>query len=120
MFHEESPKNVPFLSFESAISQFNYTATFSRHSTFPLTLQYLGNLDDILDLSYFLTVNKKNDYQADDQLASVLYIQSICNTMTGRDDYVQELMKYIDVDSYGKCINNKEIPQRLDFHFGNL
>lgn len=112
LFHEESPKNVPFLSFESAISLFNVTATFSQHSSFPLTLQYLGHLDDILDRTYFISVTKKNDYQADDQIASVLYIQSICNSMTGRDDYVQELMKFIDVDSYGKCLNNKELPER--------
>jgi alpha-1,3-fucosyltransferase 10 len=41
LLHEESPKNTPALSHIEALEMFNVTATFSRHSHFPLTLQYL-------------------------------------------------------------------------------
>lgn len=47
LLHEESPKNVPFLSHENGISLFNYTSTFSRFSDVPLTLQYVSNLESI-------------------------------------------------------------------------
>lgn len=110
LFHEESPKNQPVFSYASAISVFNATATFSRYSNFPLTLQYLTDANALLDHSYFQTVSRKNELQQDDQLASVVYVQSICNTMSGRDEYVQELMKFINIDSYGLCLNNKPMP----------
>lgn len=46
-----------------------------------------------------------------DKLAPVLYLQSSCDTPIDRDKYVQELMKYVKIDSYGVCLNNKEIPE---------
>jgi alpha-1,3-fucosyltransferase 10 len=45
LLHEESPKNSPPLSHLEALELFNLTATFSRYSHFPLTLQYLKNAD---------------------------------------------------------------------------
>jgi alpha-1,3-fucosyltransferase 10 len=45
LLHEESPKNVPALSHLQALELFNLTATFSRYSHFPLTLQYLKSAD---------------------------------------------------------------------------
>lgn len=27
--------------------------------------------------------------------------------------YVKELMKYIDIDSYGQCLHNKELPEKM-------
>lgn len=47
LLHEESPKNVPFLSHKEGISLFNYTATFSRLSDVPLTLQYIPDIQSI-------------------------------------------------------------------------
>lgn len=47
------------------------------------------------------------------KLAPVLYIQSNCDTMNGRDLYVSQLMKLISIDSYGTCINNKHLPKQL-------
>lgn len=45
LLHEESPKNTPALSHIEALELFNFTATFSRNSHFPLTLQYLKSAD---------------------------------------------------------------------------
>lgn len=113
LFHEESPKNVPLLMYQPALQLFNLTATFSQNSDFPLTLQYLENYDKLIDRLYFLDVNEKNRIQIDQGLAPILYLQSICDTMTDRDTYISELMKYIQIDSYGKCLNNnKNIPKR--------
>lgn len=91
---------------------FNATATFSRYSDFPLTLQYLPGIEELRSPKYLQSVTQKNEHQIDDQLASVVYVQSICDTMSGRDDYVQELMKFINVDSYGGCLNNKQLSQK--------
>ena len=46
-----------------------------------------------------------------------MYVQRDCNPPSDRDRYVKELMKYIDVDSYGPCLNNKKLPENIDgFH----
>ena len=47
LLHEESPKNNPSFCHEDLITLFNHTATWSRHSHFPLTLLNLQRLDDL-------------------------------------------------------------------------
>ncbi|KAI8097198.1 uncharacterized protein BX664DRAFT_258094 [Halteromyces radiatus] len=42
--------------------------------------------------------------------APILWIASNCNAWNNRHLYIQELMKYINVDSYGHCLNNKPSP----------
>lgn len=113
LYHEESPKNVPLLMYQQALQLFNLTATFNRNSDFPLTLQYLETYEKLVDKQYFISVEEKNRLQSEEGLAPVLFIQSICDTLSGRDDYVASLMKHIRVDSYGKCLNNnKSLPKR--------
>jgi hypothetical protein len=36
-----------------------------------------------------------------------------CVTPSDRDIYVKALMSHIKVDSYGKCLNNKKLPENL-------
>lgn len=43
-----------------------------------------------------------------------MYVQSSCDAPSERDSYVQELMNYINIDSYGKCLNNKQLPVHLN------
>lgn len=43
----------------------------------------------------------------------MVYVQSDCDPPSDRDVYVQELMKYIPVDSYGQCLHNKDLPIHL-------
>lgn len=45
-------------------------------------------------------------------ISAVLYMSSNCDTPSYRDSYVRELMKYIKVDSYGKCLHNKQLPKQ--------
>lgn len=51
LLHEESPKNNPSFCYHPLISLFNYTATWSRKSSFPLTLLSLPKLSDITGIS---------------------------------------------------------------------
>jgi len=55
-------------------------------------------------------VERKNELLS--QLAPVLYIHSDCSTPLERDAYATELMKYIPIDSYGKCVQNRNLPEQ--------
>ncbi|NP_001070642.1 alpha-(1,3)-fucosyltransferase 11 precursor [Danio rerio] len=112
LFHEESPMNNYLLSHSVGIRLFNYTATFRRESDYPLTLQWLPSLDYLLAPTAISLQEKNHWRQAG--LAPVLYMQSHCDVPSDRDRFVQELMKYIEIDSYGKCLNNKPLPEYLE------
>lgn len=112
LLHDESPKNLPYIMFESMLSLFNYTSTFSRYSDMPLTNINLNSLNSLTTRKYLTSVEDKNRLQVIEKLAPILYIQSICDTMSRRDDFVNELMNHIDVDCYGKCLNNRKLPDR--------
>ncbi|XP_010887894.2 alpha-(1,3)-fucosyltransferase 10 isoform X1 [Esox lucius] len=111
LFHEESPKNNYKLFHEPAISLFNHTATFSQHSHLPLTSQFLENLDVLTSQAHLVPLTQKNKLRK--TLAPVAYIQSDCDTPSDRDTYVSELMKHIQVDSYGQCLHNRDLPPLL-------
>ncbi|XP_069466785.1 alpha-(1,3)-fucosyltransferase 11 [Ambystoma mexicanum] len=112
LFHEESPMNNYLLSHLPGISLFNYTATFRRESDYPLSLQWLPNIEYLQNPAVPLV--EKNAWEKRGH-APVLYIQSHCDVPSDRDRYVEELMKYIKVDSYGKCLNNRKLPdERLE------
>lgn len=87
--------NNYFLSHGPGIRLFNYTATFRRESDYPLTLQWLPSLDYLLT-PVAVSLEEKNQLRREG-LAPVLYMQSHCDVPSDRDRYVQELMKYIQV-----------------------
>ncbi|KAJ3658097.1 hypothetical protein Zmor_009856 [Zophobas morio] len=111
VFHEESPRNVALFLYQRTYDVFDITATFSRYSDFPLTLQYLENLTMITDNRYLVSLYEKNRLL--DSIAPVLYVQSDCDTPVERDAYIAELMKHIQVDSFGACLNNKHFPKGI-------
>ncbi|NXG52265.1 FUT10 fucosyltransferase, partial [Psilopogon haemacephalus] len=111
LFHEESPKNNYKLFHEPTITLFNHTATFSRHSHLPLTTQYLEGLEILKSLRYMIPLQMKNSLRK--RLAPLAYVQSDCNPPSDRDSYVRELMCHIEVDSYGECLHNRDLPQHL-------
>ena len=86
---------------------FNHTATFRRESDLPLTLQYLNSLKSITSKKYFVETSEK--FSVHSNLSPAVYVQSDCNTPSERDSYVEELAKHIPIDSYGKCLQNKEL-----------
>ncbi|XP_047628477.1 alpha-(1,3)-fucosyltransferase 10 [Phacochoerus africanus] len=112
LFHEESPKNNYKLFHQPVITLFNYTATFSRHSHLPLTTQYLEGPEVLTSLQYLVPLQSKNNLRK--SLAPLVYVQSDCDPPSDRDSYVRELMTYIEVDSYGECLRNRDLPQPLN------
>ncbi|ORZ22638.1 hypothetical protein BCR42DRAFT_319590 [Absidia repens] len=42
--------------------------------------------------------------------APILWIAKNCHASSGREQYINELMKYINIDSYGDCLNTKPFP----------
>lgn len=111
LYHEESPRNVEELMHEQILRIFNYSSTLSRYSDVPFPLQHLESIEHITNKEYFVTTFEKNIYLT--EIAPVMYLQSDCETSTERDAYVKELMKYIEVDSYGSCLNNKKLPSKF-------
>lgn len=95
--------NNYLLSHGPGIRLFNYTATFRRESDYPLTLQWLPSLDYLLT-PVAVSLEEKNRLRREG-LAAVLYMQSHCDVPSDRDRYVQELMKYIQVQYRNYCMH---------------
>ncbi|ESP01433.1 hypothetical protein LOTGIDRAFT_83439, partial [Lottia gigantea] len=115
LIHEESPKNNHYLfSYQDTLGLFNLTSTFKRQSSYPIPTFGLKEVNHILDKKYMLSIEEKNEYRKLG-LAPIVYIQSSCDTPSDRDKLVFLLQKYIPIDSYGKCVNNKILPERLSF-----
>ena len=112
IFHEESPMNNFMLSHGVFQELFNHSATFSRDSDYPLTTDSIYSLKYLTDRKPF-PLHLKNQMMEEAKLAPILYVQSHKNVPSDRDSYVQELMKHIAVDSYGKCLHNKNLPSDL-------
>lgn len=94
LLHEESPLNNFLLSHGPGIRLFNLTATFSRHSDYPLPLQWLPGTAYLRHSAPPLqerTEWRRRGY------APLLYLQSHCDVPADRDRYVRELMRYIPV-----------------------
>ncbi|CAH0561014.1 unnamed protein product [Brassicogethes aeneus] len=113
LFHEESPRNYAPILFREMQGLFNITATFSTNSDFPLTLQYLPNINSIIDKTYFKSTKEKNNFIKTKNIASVLFIQSDCDTPIERDNFISKLMEYIKIDSYGACLHNQDFSKEI-------
>lgn len=112
LLHEESPKNNWPIVHEPVISLFNHTCTFRRESSYPISLQYLPSIKYLMEPPQF-SLLEKNQFIKEEGLAPVLYIQSDCDVPSDRDRYVKEFMKYIKVDSLGKCLHNRDLPEEF-------
>ncbi|XP_073416147.1 alpha-(1,3)-fucosyltransferase 11 [Dendrobates tinctorius] len=109
LFHEESPMNNYVLSHLPGIRLFNYTATFRRESDYPLTLQWLPTIGYLQNPA--VSVAEKNKWRQIGY-APILYMQSHCDVPSDRDRYVKELMKHIQIDSYGQCLKNRQFSSK--------
>ena len=43
----------------------------------------------------------------------ILFLSSNCDTADGRDSFVQRFMEFVDVDSIGSCLHNKDYPSDI-------
>ena len=112
LVHEESPQNTYMLSHREAITLFNHTCTFKRESDYPITTQYLAEVADLESTKYLKSIAEKNIAKREKKLALVNYVQSDCGALSDRDHFVQMLQKHLDVDSYGKCEHNRDLPDQ--------
>lgn len=94
LLHEESPLNNFLLSHGPGIRLFNLTATFSRHSDYPLPLQWLPGVAYLRRPAPPL--RERSEWRRRGY-APLLYLQSHCDVPSDRDRYVRELMRYIRV-----------------------
>ena len=108
VLHEESPKNYAYFYHEDFITLFNHTCTFRQGSDYSIATQYLTSLEE-LQRTPVLNFKEKDKLP----LASTMFLQSGCNPPSDRDAYVNELMKFLEIDSYGLCLKNKELPEHL-------
>jgi hypothetical protein len=57
-----------------------------------------------------IDIQIKNMKRKNEGFAALMYTQSHVSVPSFRDVYVKELMKYIEIDSYGACLHNKDLP----------
>ncbi|KAK3835938.1 MAG: hypothetical protein JOS17DRAFT_526314 [Linnemannia elongata] len=58
------------------------------------------------------TIQEKNAFRKD--LAPIAWVVSNCRARNGRHHYVEQLLKYVNIDIYGKCMRNKDWPVHPD------
>jgi hypothetical protein len=92
----ESDVNYPLLSDPVFMRQFDLTMTYRRDSD--VWNPYFGPW--LLDGLLAPPREKTED-------APAVYFASNCRDLSGRQEYVRELMRHLAVDSYGRCLRNR-------------
>ena len=115
LLHEESLKNNWLLAFEEGISLFNITSTPSRYSDYPLTTLFLPSIEYLEAPVRVSTAEKGRN-----GLGIANYVQSDCDVPSDRDAYVEQLMLHVDIDSYGACVHNRDLPEHLASPLGGM
>ncbi|KAA3625130.1 MAG: hypothetical protein DWQ08_09575, partial [Proteobacteria bacterium] len=95
----ESEVNCPVLTDPSVRSRFDVVMSYRLDSDVPLVYPSRGSYGNFRD-------RRPVNTDISPTGAKVLYIAS--NPVNDRDSYVAELMRYIEVDSAGACLNNIE------------
>ncbi|KAI8820992.1 uncharacterized protein EV422DRAFT_48540 [Fimicolochytrium jonesii] len=94
----ESADNYPFLNDAKSVG---YDITMDYRLTSDVPIPYYGICDVLRPVD--TTIPKHTDV-----LASAFI--SNCGARNNRKEVVEELMKYIKVDSFGACLHNQDIP----------
>ncbi|KAF9296175.1 Alpha 1,3 fucosyltransferase [Linnemannia elongata] len=71
-----------------------------------------GSFIDSILAKPMYTIQEKNAFRKD--LAPIAWIVSNCRARNGRHNYVEQLLKYVNVDIYGRCMMNKDWPKHPD------
>jgi hypothetical protein len=96
----ESQVNYPRLADPDFMRRFDYTMTYRLDSDFP-TL-YVGPS---------LLTNLGRPPQDKTEAAPAVYVASSPYNQSGRNEYVRELMRHLQVDSYGRVLHNRSLPE---------
>ncbi|ELR22642.1 Alpha(1,3)-fucosyltransferase 10, putative [Acanthamoeba castellanii str. Neff] len=105
LFSTESELNYPMLEDPKFMSKFDINMTY--------------HLEDAVPFTYYIDIDFYTKYWQHPILpktakAPVMMMISNCEPKSPRNQYLAELMRYIDIDSYGKCFHNKDIPREMD------
>ena len=102
LIHRDAPHLAPLLYSKLALSLFNVTATFSRQSDYPLTLQHLDDIDSLKRTQAAVSLEKKRAaIKAGGAL--VVYKSDECDVPSDRDHLVGLLIDLLPVDLFGMC-----------------
>jgi hypothetical protein len=102
----ETPFSSTFRADPDDMAPFDYLASYHFQSTF-LMSYFSPHIMDIVNRPL-----PKEFMKTKTARAPILWIARNCNANNGRHHYIKELMKYIDVDSYGTCLNNVDFPDK--------
>ncbi|KAF9580968.1 Alpha-(1,3)-fucosyltransferase 11 [Lunasporangiospora selenospora] len=98
-------------------SIFTHLWSYYRHADFVETYFNGGRDSKSFIASVFkkpaFTIEEKNQRRKEG-LAPIAWIVSNCRAHSFRHFFVKQLLKYIDVDIYGRCLANKEWPKNPD------
>ncbi len=86
------------------INKMQYSMTYRLDSDFPWG--YFQGQDLLNRMERPPSIKKK-------EKASIAWIVSNCKASNYRHHYVKELLRYIDIDIYGHCLNNKDWPTNI-------
>lgn len=94
----ESPPHTNFIDFKYTYYMFNWTMTYRRDSDIDVPYGRVAPRDTN-------STRPKRDLQAlwKSKHKTAIWIASNCFTDGGREEFVAQLRKYVDVDVYGKC-----------------
>lgn len=87
------------------MANFDYLASYNLNSAF--LFSYFSPV--IMDV-----VNRplpEDFMETKTKSAPILWIAKNCGATNARQSYIRKLMEYIDVHSYGDCLNNKPFPE---------
>lgn len=122
LFYTLEPQRYSYCSHYYSIDEmddwFNLTATFKPESDVLVTYKDFTKLSELhMYSSYlktFIELHTKDPNFLDRQLAkpkqsTALWVVSHCHTFGRREEYIEELKKYMSVDVYGWC-NSRSMP----------
>lgn len=95
----ESDINYPMLRFAPYMAQFDLTMTYRLDSDVPLVHFGPETRDSLRDPPREKTAE-----------APAVYFASNAYDRSGRLQYVEELMRFLPIDSFGKSLKNRELP----------
>eukprot|EP01084_Bolivina_argentea_P042109 77690_1 len=111
---QESPSNSNVWH-EKVLSYFNILMSYKL--TADISIPYLS----LNSFKTFIFKNNIHSFKEKDTTADVLWIGSNCMAYNGREKYLAELFKYIDIHSLGSCLHlnpsNVTIPSRSNYFF---
>eukprot|EP00668_Euglena_longa_P032731 GGOE01042159.1.p1 GENE.GGOE01042159.1~~GGOE01042159.1.p1 ORF type:complete len:325 (+),score=81.66 GGOE01042159.1:300-1274(+) len=111
LMNDESPCTYSWMLQDNCLQHFNISAGLLQATSVAPQLAVPLFPRDVVERPP-VPLERKNALRRQGQ-APVLYVQSNCWGRIGRDEYVQELMKHIAVDSYGRCLHNRDLPEAI-------